>query len=228
MMEGSPTRRIVAGGNMLIGYTDRLSVMPGETIRLMVSSTAPSFSAGVVRLRHGDPSPEGPGFRATAIASAIDGAYAGSVQPIHAGSYAVIDDSVPAATLAVWAWPTLPAAGREQVILACGDVIIFLADDGRVGLRAGGVVLYAHEPLRPREWCFVAAVLDTVDRRIALATALDAPRRSRHLQITAAAANPTAPVGPLYVAARPGPADHYNGRIEAPCACRRVLTSDEL
>ncbi len=74
----------------------------------------------LVRLRHGDPNPAGPGFRATPVASAVDGTYPGGVQAIRCGSYAVIADDAPARTLGVWAWPTRPDAGREQVLLQRG------------------------------------------------------------------------------------------------------------
>jgi hypothetical protein len=43
MTEPAPTR-------VLLGYADRFSVQPGETIRFMVSSGAATFSAGLVRL----------------------------------------------------------------------------------------------------------------------------------------------------------------------------------
>ena len=47
----------------LIGYTDRLSVAPGEKIRFMVSADLPAYSSALVRLVHGDENASGPGFK---------------------------------------------------------------------------------------------------------------------------------------------------------------------
>ena len=94
-------RIIDDAGGELIGYVDRWSAHAGQHVRLMVSTTAPEFSVGLVRLRHGDPNPAGPGFRCTPVASAVDGSYPGGVQEIRCGSYAVIEDDAPARTLGV-------------------------------------------------------------------------------------------------------------------------------
>ena len=48
----------------LIGYADRFSVAPGETIRFMVSALeGQAYRAEIVRLIHGDANPDGPGFK---------------------------------------------------------------------------------------------------------------------------------------------------------------------
>ena len=44
----------------LVGYTDRLTAAPGDTVRFMVSSQHPRFRADLVRLIHGDESPRRP------------------------------------------------------------------------------------------------------------------------------------------------------------------------
>ena len=47
----------------IVGYSDRFSVRPGQTIRFMVSSEAPAYRAQLVRLRHTDANPQGPGCK---------------------------------------------------------------------------------------------------------------------------------------------------------------------
>ena len=43
----------------LVGYSDRLSVAPGETVKFMVSAEdVPEYRASIVRLIHGDANPE--------------------------------------------------------------------------------------------------------------------------------------------------------------------------
>ncbi len=48
----------------LIGYLDRLSARPGESIAVKVSSTlAEPYRADIVRIVHADPNPAGPGMK---------------------------------------------------------------------------------------------------------------------------------------------------------------------
>ena len=132
-------RIIDDNGRELIGYTGRWSATAGEHVELMVSTTEPSFEVRLVRLRHGDPNPAGPGFRATPVPSEIDGDYPGGIQAIRPGSSAVLDGDGPRRTHGVWAWPTRPAAGAEQVLLQREALTVFLGPDGRPGARCGAV-----------------------------------------------------------------------------------------
>ena len=74
----------------IVGYSNRLSVGSGQTIRFMVSSEEPSYRAEIVRLRHTDDNPEGPGFISEVHQTAISGQYPGRRQAIHTGSYAAV------------------------------------------------------------------------------------------------------------------------------------------
>ena len=72
----------------IVGYGDRFSVAPGETIRFMVSTAGDRrYRAELLRIIHGDCNPQGPGFKAEQIASPLAGSYQGREQEIHAGSY---------------------------------------------------------------------------------------------------------------------------------------------
>ena len=97
----------------IVGYGDRWSVQPGETIRFMVSAEVPRYQARVVRLIHGDTNPAGPGFKARPVASSIEGDYEGRVQDYHPGSFAVVPDADAlqpgnGLTLSAWVFPTTP------------------------------------------------------------------------------------------------------------------------
>src|SRR5262245_46865306 len=74
----------------LVGYSDRLSVAPGETISFMVSSEHPTYRADVVRLIHGDTNPLGPDFIEEAVSTPVSGAYPGRTQQIVTGSYVAV------------------------------------------------------------------------------------------------------------------------------------------
>ncbi len=78
----------------ITGYTDRLSVRPGEAITFYVHSERDeSYRANIVRLIHGDTSPEGPGFKEELIETPVNGTYAGAYQRIDAGSYIIVPHS---------------------------------------------------------------------------------------------------------------------------------------
>ena len=70
----------------IVGYSDRLSVMQGGTVRFMVSCEDSTYRADLVRLIHGDENPQGPGFRERRVPSAIDGDRPGRKQIIRHGS----------------------------------------------------------------------------------------------------------------------------------------------
>ena len=80
-------------GLSVIGYADRLSIQPGETIRFMVSSEHSQYRADIVRLIHADRNPNGPGFREEEITSSVSGDYSGQHQDLPNGSYVNVPDS---------------------------------------------------------------------------------------------------------------------------------------
>src|SRR5450631_1247648 len=108
---------------VLLGYADRFSVAPGESIRFMVSCEAPTFRAHLVRLIHGDANPAGPGYKEESFAASINWTISGRRQSITAGSYVRVPLATPpdlAAGLTVqcWIWPTTPGKAG-QGLLAC-------------------------------------------------------------------------------------------------------------
>ncbi len=82
----------------IYGYSDQISVKPGERIRFMVSvEGATRYRAEIVRLINGDANPDGPGPKEEAIATPVNGEYPGRLQPTYAGSQCVM---IPCAPLA--------------------------------------------------------------------------------------------------------------------------------
>ena len=105
----------------LVGYSDRLSAAPGEAISFMVSCQEKEYDARLVRLIHGDPNPNGPGFKEVEVVSASDGTYPGREQAIHTGSFVQVDHAAPLNlrdefTIAAWIMPTLPGRGPQGIV----------------------------------------------------------------------------------------------------------------
>ncbi|MCR9220275.1 MAG: N,N-dimethylformamidase large subunit [Alphaproteobacteria bacterium] len=234
-----------AGRIPLIGYSDRLTVRPGETIGFKVSSHADApFEAWLTRSICADPNPDGPGIVEEPFAAAFAGAYPSRVQPFDPGGYALVErgPALPAGepfAFEALVWPTLPADGREQVVLAAGGVRLMLLQDGRVAARAGGAEAATAAPLKRRRWYRLRLACDPEEGRLAvgweaLATRrADAPRPGeaeedsieRPPGAETARALSFDPAAPVVIAAAldaDGVAiGHYDGKIEAPAILDR-------
>ncbi|MDX1885720.1 N,N-dimethylformamidase beta subunit family domain-containing protein [Mycolicibacterium sp. 120270] len=198
-------------GAELIGYTDTWSAAPGSSVSLHVSSTNGSVDVDIVRLRHGDPNPDGPGLAFEPVDSSVTGSYPATAQRIEAGSHAVLDGGSagpPAERLSVWVWTLLPAAGHRQTLLSRGDLRLFLDADGVPAIDVGDEIrVRATDPLPRRRWQRLEVRLD--DRL-----------RLLHDGEVVAVADTTVdpPAGPVILAAARADdgmfCDHFNGRLE--------------
>ncbi len=157
----------------LIGYADRLSARPGETIEFKISSTgAEPYEACLVRVFNADPNPAGPGLLETPVAAAFEGRYPSREQPIRLGSFARIADPAPldgleSLCLNARIWPTLPEAGRQAILARfdpeTGRGFALLAEPQQgatlwIGHGAGHfTALSVGRPLKERTWYRVSA-----------------------------------------------------------------------
>jgi N,N-dimethylformamidase len=237
----------------LVGYSDRLSVPQGGTIRFMVSSEHATYRSELVRLIHGDEHPAGPGYKERRVPSAMDGERRGRRQAIRGGSYAVVDDDTalrPARGFALTAWiyATTPLAGPQGLLTkwsrrADEGYGLFVDEGGELALWLGdGTRTERHRsgaPLRSHEWYFVAATYDAVTGRVQLH---QSPTRHWPVETTRASMDRTASLRPGGAAGDPflvaGRAergegrllvsDHFNGRIDRPRVFGRSLTHEDL
>ena len=157
----------------LVGYNDRWSVQPGESVRFYVSAEVSCYRADLVRLIHGDENPTGPGFKEKLVSHGIAGEYSGLVQAIHPGSYAVVDPfpALSAFTVQAWVWPTRPEAGVQGILSRWSADTesgfgLFIGADGTIELWLGSPGqsterVSSGRALRPREWTFIAASYDS-------------------------------------------------------------------
>jgi len=235
----------------ILGYCDRMSAAPGETLRVMVSCEAAHYRARLVRIVHGDANPAGPGFKVEPVASTIDGTHPGRVQTIDAGSYMRVFDHTRLAalsgsfTVAAMIWPTTPDAADQTLVARLDDRGrgVHLGIAGAEGLALtlsgadGSARLAVGAPMRPRRWYLIAASVDASTGRASLVQRpLDA---WPHVGDGAAAgqdlARPNLPGeggGDLIVAGAPAGGGrverHYNGKIDSPVLLGRALADAEL
>jgi N,N-dimethylformamidase len=234
----------------LVGYGDRWSVQPGETIRFMVSAAVPRYHARLVRLIHGDVNPAGPGSKDEPVASSLESLYVGREQPYHAGSYAVVPDAAPLQPgdgfeLTAWVYPTTPGAS-PQAILAKWDgendvgYVLMLDEHGAPALWLGdgqgtSAIVSTGEPLHAFSWCRVAAGFDSRTSRVRLRQEIAGPPQSlgKAIEVEAiVAVTPAATTAPFTIGAwfskrvgeRLVAGGHFNGKIDSPVVSRNGET----
>lgn len=241
----------------LFSYADRLSLAPGEPIQFKVSSQDEgTFEAAIVRLRHGDRNPAGPGFREKVVETELTGSYPARRQSIDVGSYIRVDDGGRLAlderafTLHAFICPTTPTKAR-QVILGRYDMAgesgyaLELGPDGislRIGDGSSHGILSTGAELYGSCWFSVGATFDpstgaasvwatpVVNAANSLvASTTEVPGESR--ADGTIASSPAAPEVSFTIA---GAANgeridgHYNGKIERPAVWLRALDAVEI
>jgi len=236
----------------LLGYVDPLSVRAGEAVRIMVSTSSPTFEADVLRLIHADESLDGPGRRETRIETNIDGTHPGRLQETHPGSFGFADLNhklvgAGAITTSCWICPSMPSRGWPQGVLCLqsnqGHLAISLDAEGRpqFRVRAGeqDSTLTHPLPLSAGSWHYLAA---SYDAGSGIAKLLALPFGDEFTSdrtvigqgppgVTACLADGLVLVAAL--SARPTdsiptPSGLFNGRLSEPFLASRVLSDREL
>lgn len=228
----------------IVGYSDRLSALPGSELSFMISCAEPRFSARLVRLRHGDTNPAGPGLKITHVPSELDGEHDGSVQVIRTGSYVRVPSS-PAMSLSegftiqMWIWATLPDRGAQTLIskrTPDGAGFALRLENGRLTLQVGDASVSVSNPVRRRIWYFVAATYDgESEARLVLRPSLGVTMGLEGDERGSLKASGVARECELLIGAESARSDGssvitncYNGKIDAPTVFPRLLTDSEL
>lgn len=240
----------------ILGYSNRDSVAPGESIAFMLSCSPchGPLRTEVVRVFCATDHPDGPGNRLEPVPSAAKGEYPARLQSIHPGSHIVIEPRFPieraaSFTVSLFVWPTLPMRGRQALISRWSErgsagFRLVIGPDGSLALDLGdgsgkvetvttGCTMLAHE------WYHVAASYDAIMGEVHLwqrplayhPLANDAGTICGHTSV-----RPQPPAGTaLTIAAwqtdpavaRPAGGGHFNGKIDRPCLLDRALKTDE-
>ncbi len=239
----------------LTGYSDRLSVQQGETIRFMVSTREPEYRADIVRLIHGDPHPNGPGFKEELILTPVNGRYPGRRQELRPGSYVEVADEAllqPPGSLTLQAWvnPTTLQDGDQAIVAkwSAGEDAgygLFVGSEGGlsfwIGNEAQGVRrVTSGTPMQAARWHFVAASYDAENGAVTL---YQQPFRSwpvgeggvivtRPVSIRSAGRNRAAlllgATGRSTNSGGDGVGNFFSGKIESPRVFGRALAAEEI
>ena len=161
----------------LFGYTNKLSVKPGENIDFHVSADGTqSADAQLVRIIHGDEHPNGPGYMDEEIESDLNGKWDVKKQFTQLGSYLRVND--PNNLLAIdgdftvfgYINPSTPNTGAHQWLFCRWDnktnkgYGVGINKDGYLELVVGNGkevdYLYSELPLVKKVWYFVGATFN--------------------------------------------------------------------
>ena len=120
----------------LVGYANKLTVRPNETIDFKVSSASTlPFHASLVKIICSDPNPNGPGQKFVKIKSKIEKEYPSSLKTVKIGSYAKIKKNkiirnLKNFTFSANIWSTTPNK-KDQGIISYFD------QEEKIGLALG-------------------------------------------------------------------------------------------
>ena len=142
----------------LIGYSDKLSARPGETVSFKVSSTLQKpFKAFLKRSISADPNPKGIGIIEEDASKYFKSSfYKSRKQTFNPGSYAISNKPIKTVIkkdleISVIIFPTL-FSSNKQTILALDDFEIYLNLNGSVSISSGDKSISLKEPLLIRSW----------------------------------------------------------------------------
>lgn len=237
----------------ILGYADRLSTAPGETVQVMVSCDGvETYKAELVRVIHGDINPAGPGFREEVVPHDLGGPFKGRYQPIRQGSYGLVDDNpafkaLTSLGLLAVVWPTMPGRGPQSVVsrqdpLSGAGFRLFVDEGGALAFElrssgGGGTIVSTGKQLIVERWYLVAAGYDADTGELTVGQRPFTPYPKVNDEgfvnvSTTPGLTQDGVSAPVMIGAQPAadrPAKHhFNGRIEHPRLWSRSLTITEM
>ncbi len=216
----------------LIGYADRMTLRPGESMGFHIASRLEgAFQARLVRVICSDPNPEGPGMKEEEVAAGLaPEGYRAEWQEVPRGSYMVVPGAEALGrherlALSATIWPSLPGKGEQAVMT-------LVAADGRrlsLGLDVEGQLSFGRTgsdarvtiagAVRPRQWLHCLAEADLAKGQLKLSVErLDSFNGSDAQDATGLDLGGAFEIAAVTLAAVDGPAGEglFNGKIEAP------------
>jgi N,N-dimethylformamidase len=234
----------------IVGYSDKISISPGNNISFMVSSEDNAkYDTSFVRIIHGDTNPKGPGYKIQSVSTEIDGTYVGQQQECLCGSFVTVSNTtilnrLESFTVQAMIWPTTPEKGVQSIVSHWNDsdnsgFILGIDSNGAISFRIGdgsGKVqqVSTGAQLVAREWYLAAASFDAAsgearvlqDPQVDYAKCED--RASSSATFSGNVGNTNSPIliAACYVehvGSRIRAAEYYNGKIDSPAITSGVL-----
>ncbi len=216
----------------LIGYADRMTVRPGESIGFHIASRLEGpFQARLVRVICADPNPEGPGMQEEAVTADLAPSYRADWHEMPRGSYMAVPGAEALGrhgklSLSVTFWPSLPGVGAQALFtLGAADgrrLALQLDGEGRLVFGLTGqpdAQATIETPLRAKQWYRCTAEADFAAGALSLSLeALDTFGLSGDASSDGADLGGSFEIADVTLAALDGPGREalFNGKLEAP------------
>ncbi len=238
----------------ILGYCNDWSAVAGGTVDFKISTYGPDrYEAALVRVICGDNDPRHEIFKEEEIDAPLNGEHEGRLQPIDAGSYAVVPqtaviDGLGSFTVQAWIFPTTPLKGEQGIITNWRDdptsgFALMIDNAGALAMRIadgnGGVTdVSVGMPLAERRWYLVsgtyeAATRQVIVRQVPVEATLEKLIGAEVEGIASGMANPGAPL--MFAAfptvlsnGKPASTKHFNGKIDRPRLSSGALSADEI
>ena len=223
---------------VISGYSDKLSVAPGEKIEFKVSveDDADLYHCDIVRLFSTDEHALGPGLVESVVDVSVNQPYRSRRQYIHTGSYVRVP-SMPileSFTLQAWIWPTLLGINKQTILAQGVRVSMELNQTGALTFEIGEERFTSDIPLLERIWAFIAVSYDAPNGTVRL---LQIPQRNYpHIESFSdrsfTARRGQKFDGDVTIGAqgldRTTMTNHFNGKIDRPRIANRALNRNEM
>jgi N,N-dimethylformamidase len=251
----APLRHPLPG---VLGYVDALSVAPGDSLTLHVSSTGRRWQAQLVRLLCSELGPEGPPLREAIVADVACIEREAIPQRTPVGSFVRIDipsnaiDLASGLSIRCFVMPTLPGNGpaalishRDATVRSGWSLLLnkLGAPSLRLGTCSGELIVELDEPLVRGCWYLIAAVIDVAGSKIQLACRPVGTRaanrvwigrgRPQRKSVVLTDAPRSPPTGPLLLACGwlledLQPCERFDGRLELPMLIAGAVDPEQL
>lgn len=231
----------------LLGYTDRLSGRPGDTIEFKVSSyTDEPYHAGLVRVISADPNPIGPGLIEEEVNIPFGGLFPSRPQPFYPGSYAFIEtgdlfQSLGSFTIVATIWPTTPDKGIQGIVSCIESANhqgLSLCIDQQgcpsvtyLGSNQNTITEHSGEKLKTRHWYRVWTTYDAETSILAVGQqSLSLSGRQAQVAIKLDQNIFLQDIDRVLLAAVSGNSvhSHFNGKLESAMIFNRNLTEEDI
>ncbi|OUS03966.1 N,N-dimethylformamidase [Rhodobacterales bacterium 52_120_T64] len=163
----------------IVGYTNKLTAEPGETVDVMVSSFgAKSYQADFRQIIQGDTNPDGPGYQDRKIEIDLGGERKAIAKPFRPGSCVVIPAHKTFAgikdfTLAAVVKPSLLDGRRRSIIALPGFAEIGIDENDHLTGNFSDQMLVSTLRLSNEHWHIVSLSYDSAARQLTLSIAQD-------------------------------------------------------
>jgi N,N-dimethylformamidase len=229
------------------GYVESPWCTAGDSVELMLGGAEAELPMSVVRLRHGDPSPDGPGLLYDAVSWGAPERVDVRDHALALGSYASISELPPlpggAGTIAMHLRPTLLRGGWHAIAVRVplpGELGFALLIGGH-GILAGCAVaadgrevwISSPEAVAIGRWQSAALTIDPVGAELRLTHGIGGALLSRAVALTGYEGTGTS--APLLLGAAPDPQartegavrHHFNGSLARPVVLGAALSATD-